>query len=168
MNINMRMNMNRYDLAVKDIHIRRRPIIISVDSSVMSDKTDYTVEFPSGPIRDVLGIELVKAVAPNPDNVNYLALKIVGMDNVQGNTSTLSDCFCTLERTATDSSPIVYQRNGDYHNMAYTYCFTGPSRLDRLHIKWYLPDGGAPDFGSGDHLLVFEVHAMNRPELPTW
>lgn len=158
---------DRFGYQIQGVPCRRRPIIVAVDSSAASDSRSYTVDIPGGTVRDVVGIELIKAVVPNPDSDNYLILKLTDADNYKGNTSALADCFCTLDRTAGASTPLVYHREGDYHNMAYTYCYPTPRKLGQFQVDWYRPDGSRPDFVS-NHLLVFEVHALGQPELPRW
>ncbi len=145
----------------------RRPISFSIDSCISSiaDQTDYTVEIPGG-YRDVISIELIKAVVPNPDSDNYLTLKIFGSDKMRGNTSTLEGAFCTLERDAATASPIVYKRANSDHNIAYTHWYDQPQKLGQLKITFLRPDGTAPDFGSNGHYLTFEINTLNQPRLP--
>lgn len=159
---------NRYGYQMANVIEKRRPIIVAVDSTATSDSTAYTVDIPGGTVRDVVGIELIKAVVPNPDNDNYLVLKLKGFDNYKGNTSTLYDGFCILERTSESSTPLTYRRDGDYHNMAYTYCFPTPRKIGQIQVEFFRPNGSKPDFLTNPHLLVFEVHTLNQPALPRW
>lgn len=159
--------MNPYGFEVKHVSQQRRPIIFAIDSNSATDKTDNTYEFPCGTIRDVVGLELVKAVVPNVDNDHYLVLKVDDMDNTLGTNSTNQDAFCTLERSSAASSPIVYIKNTDQHNMPYTYCMPEPRKLSKMRVRFFRPDGSAPDLTT-NYVLVFEIHTLNQPALPMW
>lgn len=123
--------MNRYGYNIdNNTQRKRRPIVYAVDSTSITTKNSYTIDIPT--YRDVISIELIKAVVPNPDNDQYLILNITGLDAMHGNTSVLEGAFCTLERAATTASPIVYQRGNSDNNILYTYYFNQPSKLGRL------------------------------------
>jgi hypothetical protein len=153
----------RYGYNVQENTARKRPIIYSIDSSGLSDQNNYTIDLTST-YRDVTSIELAKAVVPNPDSDNYLTIKIVGMDSIDGNTSYLDGAFCTIERTASAASPLVYQRYGD-HNKLYTHYFDQPIKLNKLQITFLRPNGTRPDFGLQTHFLAFDITTLNQPPL---
>lgn len=155
---------NRYGFNIVNSS-RRRPIVFAVDSTAITNKTDYTVIIPGGH-RDVLSVELVKAVVPNPDEDNYLILKIFGMDEINGNTTPLNGAFCTIERDSAFADPLIYKRENSDHNISYTHYMNQPSKLGKLKISFQRPDGSAPDFGVNNHYLVFEINTLNQPPLP--
>ena len=148
----------RYGYKVDTSAIRRRPIIYTVDNTLAS----YTIEL-SQSYRDVISIELIKAVIPNPDTDNYLIIKIVNLDTIHGNTTALEGALCTVERSVALSTPIVYQRD----NIQNIHYYDQPTKLSRLQIDILRPNGLAPDFGTANpHVLVFEINTLNQPPLP--
>jgi hypothetical protein len=159
--------LNPYGYNISTVPIHRQPIIFIVDSQSAVDKTDYTYEFPCGTIRNVIGIELVKAVVPNVDNDHYLIVKIDGMDNTLGINNVNQGAFCTLERDGGSSNPVVYVKQTDHRNVPYTYCMPEPRKLGNMRIRFFRPNGNPPDL-TGNYLLVFEIHSLGQPEMPQW
>lgn len=145
---------------------KRKPVLVYVDSRTLENKTDYTVELGTT-YRDVISIELVKAVVPNPSDDDYLVLQVtnVNVNNVS-NSPLLGNALCTLERTSAVASPLVYKRNNSEHNIAYMTYLDQPIKLSKLKIKFRRPDDSTPDFGIDNHLLVFEINTLNQPVVP--
>jgi len=112
-------------------------------------------------------VELVKAVVPNNDNDQYIILKIKDMEKMTGNTNSLTGAFCILER-GDIASPFIYNKSTETPNPMYTHYFNQPVKLNKLQIQFLRSGGDTPDFGTSDHVLVFEISKMNQPRLPQY
>jgi hypothetical protein len=116
--------------------------------------------------RDVISIELVKAVIPNPDGKQNFVIKITGIEVIRSGNAVLNGAFCTVDRTASATNPIVYQGTGSC-NALYTHYFSQPSKLQSLQISIYNPDGTLAVLGIAvDFLLIFILNTLNQPSLP--
>ena len=156
---------NRFGFNIAPTGGHRKPILFCIDSSAITTKNNYTVITPG--YRDVLSIELIKAVIANPDADDYVILNIFGKDNIDGNTAPLSDAFCTLERSVGDNTHFIYKRENNDHNSAYAYYYDQPKKLRDLRITLTRPDGTVPDYGTmNNHFLMFEINTLNHPTLP--
>lgn len=159
--------MNSYNVHQQPPSARRtKPIILYVDSLNDSTKDEYTVDF-SDHFRDVISIELIKAVIPNPDSDNYV---ILTLDNIShngriANTSALSSALCTVEQRNSSDTKFIYHRTGE-SSAAHIIYLDQPIRLSSLKIKLRRPSGGVPSYGSANHFLAFEINTLNQPMVP--
>lgn len=157
--------MDRYGYSVKTETGLRRPILFYVDSRDESTKTEYTVDV-GGSYRDVISIELVKAIIPNPDSDDYVIISLDIANDSVGNTTELSSAFCTVELNSPGDSKFIYKRGNCAHNIAYIKYFDSPKLIRNMKITFKRPNGSVPDYGILNHLLVFEINTLNQPKLP--
>lgn len=139
----------------------RKPTIFCIDSTNVTNKTNYTVETTG--YRNVIHIELVKAIIPNPHNDDFVILLIHNNDNIKGNTANLDGAFCTIERSTGDNTYFIYKRHNNDHNSAYAYYYDQPQKLNNINVTLMRPDGSVPDYGIKNHFLAFEINTLNQP-----
>jgi hypothetical protein len=133
---------------------------------------DYTVPLPSA-LRDVVAIELVKAVIPvspcdEGDKDRYVILNI-GYARAQGNSQYLTGSFCNIYTTE-DGTKYDYTHTDISADAAHTYYFPEPTTVGKLHITLLYPDGTVPQYPDDskhrrpvDHVLTFKIWTLNQP-----
>lgn len=154
---------------------RRRPIIFVVSmppDEVIVDglltklfPSEYTVETPM--LKDVVAIELIKAIHPNVDDSPFLVVKIAGIGSIQSNDNNLRGAFCLLQHNPDPAvAPITYERGGSDRCACYTHYFDQPTRLHQMRIRLENIDGELATRSTAHHTFMFEIHTLNQPPLP--
>lgn len=140
----------------------RRPRIHRVN--LASGASTFNVDLNTT-YKNVVRIELVHAQLVIDDGPRYIVVKINGMQQHGGNTSTLDNAFCTLAKTNHPRHSYEYSRGSGGSDYMYTYEFPGPVNLNNLNITLYQPDGTAATLtdtdgtvtDSANQLMVFEI-----------
>lgn len=118
--------------------------------------------------KNVTRVELIFSyLTVADDGPSYIVVKIDGMQQHEGNNSTLNDAFCTLvktahaSRSAADTAADVdlyeYDRGSGGPDWIYTYECPQPKTVGNLNISFYDPDGGAVTLSDNNNLLIFEI-----------
>ncbi len=156
---------------------RTRPIIFVANqpqldpvpvppAPIPDSRSEYTVETPM--LRDVVSIELIKAIYPNVNNNSpFLVIKIAGMGSIQSNDNTMRGAFCVLLHNPDPNVlPITYERGGSDRCSCYIHYFDQPVRINQMHIRIEGANGALATPEADPHMFMFEIHTLNQPQLP--
>lgn len=153
--------LSRYDMNVQHDACKTIPVVFTVDSRTAADKSKYTVELPSE-YRDVVSIELIKALIPVEGTDLYTIIRVNNWSRVIGNTNALQQSFCAVYCPDPGNNNYhTLHRTGCEPDDAYTYYFREPARIRRLDIELIRPDGTAPLYAADQqHVLTFEIRTL--------
>lgn len=137
------------------------PIIYTVSNG----GNNYTIDLTS-PIRDVVSIELIRALVPLgvgdvAANPAFVTLHLNGYTRITSNNNNSTGGFCNIYC----ENPVVndwYTYNKTmHHDSSNIYYFPEPTRLQRLNISFSDPEEGTV-LTYANHVLTFEIKTLGR------
>jgi hypothetical protein len=155
--------MNQYGYTVMPTKESKVPIIYGIDSVGITNGSKHSYAMDIETFNNAISIELIEAYIPNPDDDNYIILRVNDYQIVKGNTNSIEGCFCILIKNS--DGVFSYNKTLQKNNPVYTKFFNQPQKVGRIKIDFVRPEGSVPSFGTSDHILVFEINATHQPQM---
>jgi hypothetical protein len=98
-------------------------------------------------------------------------LHVNGYSRTIGNTEATIGSLCNIylpdSYITGDNVLYSYKRQGSQPDESYVYYFPSPSKVGKLDITLYLPNGALATFGNDQRfVLCFELRALSRQNIP--
>jgi hypothetical protein len=116
---------------------------------IRGDQADFVFNLNTS-FRDVVSIELVKAIISNPDNDDYVVIHLDDLNITRtSDLSLFGNAFCTVDN---NNLSFIYRRT--FNDPAYTAFLDQARKISRLKIKLFRPDGSLLNYGLNDEFLI--------------
>lgn len=97
------------------------------------------------------------------EDAKYIILEIENLENIDSNNKNIDDSFAVIFFTAPKGENNILS-TGSTPRKGFKKYFNPPlSTLDRLRIKFLTADGELYDFNGRNHVLEFNILALNQP-----
>lgn len=97
------------------------------------------------------------------EDAKYIILDIDHLENVDSNNKNIDDSYAVIFFTAQHGEDNILSTGSTPRKGIKKYFNPPLSTLDRLRIKFITADGELYDFNGRNHVLMFEIIALNQP-----